>query len=148
MATLKAQTDRSGFQEVLLPAAACTERRRGGRFSLRLSCRVCPLSTERVEFAGTVMNISRSGILVGLDSEQIARVLRPGDVLRVVVDLPRHPLFSPRCLECTATVVRIVAAKAQTLVAFEIGQMQVKDQNTEAISTRDWLSAPIEGLIQ
>jgi hypothetical protein len=51
-------------------------------------------------------------------------------------------------LECIATVVRIVGAKAQTQVAFEIGQMQVKVQNTEAISTPDWLSAPIKGLIQ
>jgi len=103
---------------------------------------------EKVEFAGTVVNISRSGILVGLDSAEISRVLGPDDAARVVVDLPRHPLFSPRCLECTATVVRIVAAKAQTQVAFEIGQMQVKDQNTKAISTRHWLSAPFEGPIQ
>jgi hypothetical protein len=63
-------------------------------------------------------------------------------------DLPRHRLFSPRCLECIATVVRIVAAKPQSQAAFEIGQTQVKDQNTKAISTLDWLSAPIEGLIQ
>jgi hypothetical protein len=102
----------------------------------------------RVEFAGTVINISRSGILVGLVSAQISGLLRLDDVVRVVVDLPRHPLFSPRCLECTATVVRIVAAKAQTQVAFAVGQMQVRDQSTRAVLTRDWLSAPIEGLIQ
>ena len=148
MATTTAHTGTGGLQEILEREETSVDRRRGRRFSLRLSCRVCPLSTERVEFAGTVMNISRSGILVGLDSAQIARVLRPDDVVRVVVDLPRHPLFSPRCLDCTATVVRIVAAEAQTQVAFEFGRMQVKDQNTKAISTRDWLSAPIEGLIQ
>ena len=85
---------------------------------------------------------------MGLDAAQFSRVLKPDEVVRVVVDLPRHPLFSPRCLECTATVVRIVAAEAQTQVALEFGQMQVKDQNTKTISTRDWLSAPIEGLIQ
>jgi len=143
-----AHFDRSGFQEILEPREASIERRRGRRFSLRLSCRACPVSTERVEFAGTVINISRSGILVGLDSAQISRVLRPDDVVRVVVDLPRHPLFSPRCLECTAKVVRMVAAEAQTRVAFEIGQMRIKDQNTKAISALDWLSAPVEGLIQ
>ena len=143
-----AHTDRGGFHEILERKEASLEHRRGRRFGLRLSCRVCPVSTERVEFTGTVINISRSGILVGLDAAQISKVLRPDDVVRVVVDLPRHPLFSPRCLECTATVVRIVAAEAQTQVAFEFGRMQVKDQNTKAISTRDWLSAPIEGLIQ
>ena len=143
-----AHIGKGGFQEILERKEASIERRRGRRFSLGLSCGVYPVSTERVEFAGTIINISRSEIRVGLDSAQISRVLRPDGVVRVVVDLPRHPLFSPRCLECTATAVRIVAAKAQTQVAFEIGQMQVKDQNTKAISTRDWLSAPIEGMIQ
>jgi len=89
------------------------ERRHGRRFNLRLSCRLCPVSMEKVEFAGTVVNISRSGILMALDSTEITRVLRPDEAVRVVVDLPRHPLYSPRCLECTATVVRIVAAKTQ-----------------------------------
>jgi len=136
------------FQEILERIDASVERRRRRRFSLRLSCRVCPVSTESVEFAGAVINISRSGILVELDSAQISRVLRSDGVVIVVVDLPRHPLFSPRCLECTATIVRIVAAKDQAQVAFEIGQMLVKDQNTKAISTRDWLSAPLQGFIQ
>ena len=86
---------------------------------------------EKVEFAGTVVNISRSGILMGLDFGGISRVLRLDAVVRVVVDLPRHPLFSPRCLECTATVVRIVVAKTQTEVAVEIGQVQVTDQSTK-----------------
>ena len=124
------------------------ERRRGRRFPLRLNCRLCPVLMEKAVFAGTVINISRSGILVGLVSAQISGLLRLDDVVRVVVDLPRHPLFSPRCLECTATVVRIVAAKAQTQVAFAVGQMQVRDQTTRAVLTRDLLSAPIEGLIQ
>jgi hypothetical protein len=143
-----AHTDRGRFQEIPERKEAPTERRRGRRFSLRLSCTVCPASAERVEFAGTVINISRSGILVGLDAVQTARLLRPDDVVRVEVDLPRHPLFSARCLECTATVVRIVSVEAQTQVAVELGRMQVKDQKTKAISTRDRLSAPIEGLIQ
>jgi hypothetical protein len=124
------------------------ERRRGRRFSLRLGCRVCPASTEKVEFAGTVVNISRSGILMGFDSAEVSRVLRPDDVVRVVMDLPRHPLFSPRSLECTARVVRIVVAKTQTQLAVEIGQMRVTDQNTGGISPQDWLSAPFEDLIQ
>jgi hypothetical protein len=143
-----AHTDSGGFQEISERNEASIERRSGRRFSLRLSCRVCLVSTERAEFAGTAINISRSGILVGLDAAQISSVLKPDDVVRVVVDLPRHPLFSPRCMEFTATVVRIVAAEAETQVAFEFRRMQIKDQNTKAISTRGWLSAPIENLIQ
>ena len=75
------------------------ERRRGRRFPLRLTCRLCPVSMEKPEFAGTVINISRSGILMALDSPEILRVLRPQAVVRIAVDLPRHPLFSPRYLE-------------------------------------------------
>jgi hypothetical protein len=136
---------RAGLQEVL---ETPLERRRGLRFNLRLSCRVFPVSTEGIEFPGTVINISRSGILVGLDSAQIATLLKPQSLVRVAVDLPRHPAFSPRFFECTATVVRIVAAEAQTQVALEIGRIRVNERNAKATSTADWLSAPIEGLIQ
>jgi hypothetical protein len=124
------------------------ERRRGRRFNLEVTCRVCPVSTENVEIAGTVINISRSGILVAVDSAEISTLARPDAIVRIVVDLPRHPLYSPRCLECITTVVRVVTSKAQTQLALETGQIQVTDQNTRAISTRDWFSAPIEGLIQ
>jgi hypothetical protein len=85
---------------------------------------------------------------MALDSTEIARVLRPDEAVRVVVDLPRHPLYSPRCLECIATVVRIVVARTQTQVAVEIEQIQITDENTKGTSRRDQLSAPIEGLIQ
>jgi hypothetical protein len=112
-----------------------------------MSCRVCPVSTEKVEIAGTVINISRSGILVGVDSGEIPISVKPDAVVRVELDLPRHPVYSPRCLECVTSVVRIVTAKAQTQLALRIGQIQLTDQGTLAISTRDWFSAPIEGLI-
>ncbi len=117
-------------------------------FSLRLSCRVCPVSTEQAELAGTVVNISRTEILVALDSEQIPYVLRPDDVVRVEVDLPRHPLFPQKCLECIVRVVRIVVAKAQIKVASQIWQMRVKDRTAKDVLPRDWFSTPSEGLIQ
>jgi hypothetical protein len=103
---------------------------------------------EKAEFAGSVINISRSGILMALDSAETLGVLKPDAEVRVVVDLPRHPLFSPRCLECTATVVRMAVAKTQTQVAVEIGQIRVTDQNTKGTSISDWCGAHIEGLIQ
>jgi hypothetical protein len=106
------------------------------------------LAKDRAEFAGTIINISRCGILVGLDSAQISRVLRPDAVVRVEVDLPRNPSFPARCMECAATVVRVVAAEAETQVAFEVGRMRVKDQAPKAILTSDWLSATIRGPVQ
>jgi len=136
------------FREALELEGISTERRSGRRYSLQLSCRVCPLSQASAELAGFVINISRSGMLVGLDSRRVPWILRPKAVVRVVLDLPRNPLYSPRCWECTARVVRIVPAGAQTQVAFTVGRMQAKEKNTNAISTSDWLRSPIEGLIQ
>ena len=100
------------------------------------------------EFAGSVINISRSGILMALDSAETLGVLKPDAEVRVVVDLPRHPLFSPRCLECTATVVRMAVARTQTQVAVEIGQIRVTDQNLKETPISDWCGAHIGGLIQ
>ena len=124
------------------------ERRRGRRFTLPLNCRVRPFLPGSTDFAGTVINISRSGILVGFDSAEISGVLKPHDLVRIEIDLPRHPLFSPRCLECSATFIRSRVSKTQTQIAFEIGQMQVKDQGATDGSMPDWLSGPLQGLIQ
>jgi len=124
------------------------ERRRGNRFCLRLRCRLRPVSTRELALAGTVIDISRSGILVELDSAQFHGRLSPHDGVRVIVELPRNPAFSPRCLECAATVVRIVAAGARTRVAVEIRTIRVTDQHQGGASASDWRSAPIEGLVQ
>jgi hypothetical protein len=124
-ALMIAHADVSGSQGNLERGVVTVERRRGRRFSLWLSCRVIPASTESVEYAGTVIDISRSGVLVGLDSVGISRLPGLDDVVCVKVALPQHSLSSPKWLECTATVVRILDAKAQTQVACEIGRMQV-----------------------
>ena len=129
-------------------STAPRERRREGRFALRLSCHLYPLSKEKAAFEGTIVNISRSGILVALESAEISAILRPDEAARVVVDLPRHRLFSPRCFECSARVLRVVVLETQTQVAVEIGRIRVTGQNTRANATGDWFSAPIEGLIQ
>jgi len=100
-------------------STAQIDRRRGQRFPLQLSCRLYRHSMEAA-LEGTVVNISRSGILVALDSAPILGALRPDQEARVVVDLPRHPMFSPRCLECAVTVVRVVLLKARAQVAVEI----------------------------
>lgn len=139
----------SGTQKVAhAPSTAPLERRRGRRFPLPLSCRLYPVTLEKAEFAGTVINISRSGILMALDSPGASGVLRAEEAVRVVVDLPRHPLFAPRCLDCLARVVRIVVPLTQTQVAVEIKRIRVSDQNVRGNSTGDWFSAPIQGPIQ
>ena len=107
--------------------AVAVERRNGRRFSMWLSCRLRLVSTENVEFVGTVIDISRSGVLETFDSAEVSRVLGLDDVVLVLIELPQHGLSTLRCLECSAKVVRIVAAKPQTQVACEIRRMQVTD---------------------
>lgn len=137
-------TQRSVCQSLDFP----NERRRGRRFNLRLNCRVRPVSMENTEFAGTVINMSRSGILVGFDLVEVSLLLKSHDSVRIVIDPPRHPLFSPRCLECSATLIRTCSSKAQVHIAFEIGQIQVRGPTKNTISMPDWLSGPFRGLIQ
>ena len=124
------------------------ERRHAPRFRLRLSCRLCLISLEKEEFAGTLINISRSGILVTLASAGLSRLPRPDEQVRLTVDLPRHPLFSPRCLECAARVVRVVAAQDKTHVAVEIGRMWVTSQSASTTSSGSWSGSPPSDLIQ
>ena len=138
-----------GIQKVAhASSTALLERRSGYRFPLPLSCRLYPVSSEKSEFAGTVINISRSGILIALDSPVASGALGAGEAVRVVVDLPRNPLFAPRCLDCLATVVRVGVPMTQTQVAVAIKRIRVSDQDVKGNSTRDWLSAPIQGPIQ
>ena len=120
-------TGMGGPQEIPKREAPAVERRHGRRFGMWLSCRLCPVSREKVEFVGTVIDISRSGVLVSLDSAEVSRALGLDDVVRVLIELPQPASSALRCLECTAKVVRIIAAKPQTQVACAIWRMQVTD---------------------
>ncbi len=133
-------------QTAHISSISSIQRPRERRSSLRLGCCVRPVSADNVALPGTVMHISRSGVLVALDAAPLSWTPRPYDMVRVVVDLPRHPLFSPRCLECFARVVRIDDAEAQTQVAFEITRMHVTDQRTK-VDLATW-RAPAEGSVQ
>ncbi|HSW51349.1 MAG TPA: hypothetical protein VLH09_14285, partial [Bryobacteraceae bacterium] len=93
-------------------------------------------------------NISRSGILMEFDSAGIPAHLKAGDPVRAAIDLPRHPLFSARCLECAATVVRLDAAPLRTQVAVSIGRICVREKGHRAASRRGWSRAPIVGPVQ
>ncbi len=110
----------------------------GRPFALRLSCRLYPVWMRTAQVPGTVVNISLSALFIEIDSAKFPEVLRREAPVRVVVDLPRHPSFSPRCLECTGAVVRLVAAEAQIHVAVQIERIQVTEQRADEPSGGDW----------
>ncbi len=124
------------------------EQRHGQRFNLRLTCRVCRASPGEEALAGKVVNISRSGILLEFDSASVPAHMEVSDPVCVVIDLPRHTTFSPRCLECAATVVRLAAAPLRTQIAVSVGKMRVREKEATPASRRDWPRHPMAGFVQ
>jgi hypothetical protein len=52
--------------------------------------------------------------------------MQVGQRARLMLELPRHTNFSPKCLECKATVVRIdIAGQDRFSVSFKIQRMRV-----------------------
>ncbi len=59
--------------------------------------------------------------------------MQVGQRARLMLELPRHPNFSPRCLECKAKIVRIdIAGKDRFSVSFKIQRMRVCDRDGHA----------------
>lgn len=100
------------------------ERRRGRRFQLSLSCQVSFLPAADEEIAGLTRDISRLGLCVRLKSSNRAAP-GVGMLARVRVALPRGSQFPPKCLVCSAQVVRVEQAESgEPLVALEMRRVR------------------------
>ena len=59
--------------------------------------------------------------------------MQVGQRARLMLELPRHPNFPPRCLECKATVARIdVAGQDRFSVGYKIQRMRVCKRDARA----------------
>jgi hypothetical protein len=123
-----------GTQSSVGAAAGVTDRRRRRRFEMRLACRV--LSPERrfEALTGTTHDVGRSGALVVFRGQRSsAGRMQVGELARLILEMPRHPDFSPRCLECKARVVRIDSAgEGRFSVGYRIQRMRVCDRDGHA----------------
>jgi hypothetical protein len=86
------------------------------------------------ELWGFTRNISRSGVLVGLEKVTVAELRGTiGEVAEINIDLPHSPNFSPRCLIFLTRVLRIAVAESPApSVACQIGRFRVEDQDKRA----------------
>ncbi len=121
------------------------ERRRGQRFPLRLPCRVTAAFRKTSEWKGSTDDISRSGVRVLLsDVSDPGKLPRPGDSVRVVIDLPHSPNIAPRCLECLGAAVRKEPREnRELLLAVEIRRIRVCDRNGKTYQPGDSLLASV-----
>jgi hypothetical protein len=128
------------YFEVVSPKIGI-ERRQGTRFSLRLRCRVAFPWLGPRQLTGFTRDMSRSGVLVKLNKTVGAELVnRLGASATVSIDLPHGPAFTPRCLVCMTTIVRIVDAESpKPSVALEIHRMLVEDRGPQASPGRSSL---------
>ncbi len=83
---------------------------------------------------GITHDVSRSGARVSFRGQpDPAGLMQPGERARLMLDLPRHPNFLPRCLECKAKIVRIdIAGTDRFSVSFKIQRMRVCNRDGHA----------------
>ena len=91
---------------------------------MSLSCQVSFQPAVGEEIAGFTRDISRSGLCVRLPGSN--RILPGvGTVARVQVALPHGPHFPPKCLDCSAKVIRVEQTESgEPLVAFQMRRVR------------------------
>jgi len=91
---------------------------------MSLSCQISFPAAVAEEVAGFTRDISRSGLCVRLPGSD--RILPGvGTVARVQVALPHSPHFPPKCLDCSAKVVRVEWTESgEPLVALEMRRVR------------------------
>jgi hypothetical protein len=123
-----------GTQSLVGVAAGLADRRRWRRFEMRLACRILSPEMRFEALIGITHDVGRSGALVMLRGQPAsAGWMRVGDRARLMLELPRHTNFSPRCLECKAKVVRIdIAGEDRFSVGYKIQRMRVCSRDGHA----------------
>ncbi len=84
------------------------ERRHELRHAVERPCRIEGLLPGGRPAQGVTVNLSRSGALVKLATGvKDLRKANIGQKARLWIYLPHHPNYTPRALECSASIVRI-----------------------------------------
>lgn len=80
-------------------------------------------------------DISRSGILVAFEKSGSREMwLGVGDLVRIVLVLPRSRHLSPRCLDCVAVAVRVADNDEEPRqVAFEFRRVKVRNRDEASL---------------
>ena len=102
-------------------------RRESPRIEIQLRCYVASPAT-RVRSAMRTENMSRNGLLIRWTSDK-GTVPPPGigQIVTVEIELPAHHGFSPKCIHCQGTVIRVSSEKPDAAtVAFRLNYMDFR----------------------
>jgi PilZ domain-containing protein len=127
--------DALGLSETALPNGLSGDgRRRGRRFELALKCHVWLPSAPAAEVSGVTVDISRSGLLVKLSlNDMTSRLPKPGEAVKIELDLPHSPNILQRCLECMTRAVRLAGGELDhPSLAFELCRVKVTRRDQDA----------------
>lgn len=99
------------------------EHRSSPRFEVSIPCKVEGVITG--QFAGTIENISRTGLFLHLIGSACRLLPVVGEVVTVDISLPANRVYGQKYLRCSGTVVRVSSSRriAPTL-AISVDQMQ------------------------
>jgi len=112
------------------------------RFQVNLKCRLQRPGTEDIE--GETLNMSRSGALIKLtDTSRNGNadcLPNTGEALKLVVPLPVHSFFGPRCIWGEAIAVRRCNSGGECTLALRFEQVEIRRVED---STASAISAPV-----
>lgn len=95
--------------------------RRGVRYPVELECRLSVLVAPAATVPGKTVNMSRCGVLVWFHQPMPSPAMPgPGDLARILLELPHAPSLRGRCLDCLCRVVRVDIQADACLVAFDV----------------------------
>ncbi len=114
------------------------DRRADPRVEIRLPCHlVLPGSAVRLR-VGLTENMSRSGMLVAWNPEgDSPHIPKPGDLVKLDIELPANHAFGRRYLHCQAVVTRVSPNGSDGQeVALQVAQMQFRSYSNGRLGAR------------
>ena len=121
------------------------EKRDRERMVLTAFCRVAPVANRRRSAWKRIENISGAGLLVEWsrdDQENAAPAI--GEIFRVELQLPPHPVFGQRVLQYKAKVVRVSRQKSGRVLA----GLQTTQTRFRALAPGAWQQAAQAAMVQ
>ena len=101
------------------------DRRMTQRLNLHLPAKYTLRRLGAGSFSGSIVNISRSGLLV--EQTEDTQPVALNDEIHVEIDLPVMHRSPQRCLACAGRVIRLELSDSKPRIAIAIETMQFRD---------------------
>jgi hypothetical protein len=125
-------------------------RRINERIKVNLPCQFTFPAEWQSAVPGITANMHRDGVLISCDPRDLkGEMPKVGSKGTIRVELPPNPAFSPKCIVCDTTLVRVeVMSQTETQFAMRIGSVSFRDlppepANLLVISSQPSPSLPV-----